>query len=121
MTLNESIKMSKDNNFILLHTAFLIYSFSGIFSKLASKQLQWSMEFLLFYGLSLFILVVYALLWQIALQKIKLSTAFAHKGVTVAWGMMWGYLLFNESITIAKIVSVSLILVGIALMGKVNE
>ena len=51
----------------------------------------------------IFILFVYAVLWQQVLKSIPLSIASANKAVTIFWGMWWGFLFFNEEISIKKI------------------
>jgi multidrug transporter EmrE-like cation transporter len=96
-----------------------MYSISGIFTKLASGQTRWF--FLLFYGLSLFVLAVYAVVWQFLLQRFKLSEAFTHKGIVVIWGILWGILLFSETLSVGKILAAALIIAGIGIRGKENE
>jgi multidrug transporter EmrE-like cation transporter len=107
--------------YLPLHALFLLYSLCGIFSKLSAKQNFLSINFILFYGLSLFILVVYSLLWQIILQKLPLTTAFSNKGIVIVWSILWGFLFFDEKFTITKIVATSLIIAGIAVIGSADE
>ena len=85
-----------------------------------------SFDFLLYYLLMLLILVIYALGWQQIIKVLPLSTAFANKAITVAWGLGWGKLIFNENITVGKLIGIGLIVAGIVLLsysGKsvVNE
>ena len=68
------------------------------------------------YGLLLVSLAVYALLWQQVLKKLPLNLAYASKSVTLIWGMMWGALIFNETISVGNIIGALLILAGIILM-----
>lgn len=108
-------------SYLLLHGGFLLYSFSAVLSKVASNHDFLSFFFLFFWGLALAILVVYALLWQIILQRFPLSRAFANRGVVVIWGIIWGFIIFGEQITIGKVLAMLLILVGIVVIGKANE
>ena len=49
---------------IALHILLFVYSFSGFFSKNASRQPFMSLEFCLFYAGMLAILLIYAIGWQ---------------------------------------------------------
>ncbi len=116
----------KNLAFLLLHIILIIYSFSGICSKKAALESFLSFDFLLYYLLVFLILVIYALGWQQIIKVLPLSTAFANKAITVVWGLIWGKLLFNESITAGKLIGIGFIVAGIVLFsysGKsvVNE
>lgn len=103
--------------FLLLHIILILYSFSGICSKKAASESFLGADFLLYYLLMLLTLVVYALGWQQIIKVLPLSTAFANKAVTVVWGLVWGKLLFNENITVGKLIGIGLIVVGIVLFS----
>ena len=112
--------------FLLLHVLLVFYSLGGFFSKKAASESFLSIDFLVYYFLLLLTLVIYALGWQQIIKVLPLSTAFANKAVTVVWGLVWGKLLFNENITVGKLIGIGLIVVGIVLFsysGKsvVNE
>ncbi len=83
----------------LLGLALLIYSMSSLCSKLAAGQPPFSWEFVLFYGLDLLSLMVYALVWQHVLKHFDLSVAYAAKPVTALLSMAWGVLFFGEHIS----------------------
>lgn len=99
--------------FILLHIILVCYSMAGICSKAAAGQQFLSKEFILLYGLLLFIMVVYALFWQQILKRMNLVTAYANKAVTVIWGLVWGRLFFEEDITPFKILGAAVIIIGV--------
>ena len=107
--------------YILLHIAFFIFSLSAIFAKLASRHDFFSFDFFMLFGANLLMLVIFALLWQIVLKKSKLSTAYANRGIVVIWGMLWGSLIFNEQLTIMKIIAAALIISGMIILGNANE
>lgn len=98
---------------ILLHCILLLYSVAGICSKLASGFEIFSLEFILFYGLVLLILVIYAISWQQIIKRLPLNVAFANRAVTVLWGIVWGITLFGETISIGKIIGAILVIGGV--------
>lgn len=102
--------------FLFLHIILLIYSISSICSKMAALQKFLSFKFIIFYGLMLTLLFLYAILWQQIIKKMPLTTAYANKSVTVIWGMIWGYFVFNEVVTVQKVFGVVIILLGIYLV-----
>lgn len=107
---------------ILLQAVFFIYSINSIVAKLASGQESFSFMFIMYYGLELVILGIYALLWQQIIKKFELSVAYANKAVTLIWGMIWGSLLFKEQITLTKAAGILLVIAGIVILnGKEEE
>ena len=106
---------------IPLHMLFLLYSICGVLGKLAAHQAFFSSKFFILYGGSLIILVIYSLLWQRMLLKMPLTIAFSNKGVTVIWGIIWGVVFFDERINLAKVIAATLIITGVAIIGKANE
>lgn len=100
---------------LCLHLLLLVYSASGIFSKMASGCSVTSIWFYIWYSGMLGILFVYAIGWQQIIKRIPLTLAFANKAVTVIWGMVWGTLIFGESISVGMIAGALLVIVGIAL------
>ena len=85
--------------YFVLHALMALFSLSPVCSKLAGQQDFLSVPFLVFYSLVIVILGVYALAWQQVIKRMPLTTAYANKAVTVVWGMVWGTLLFHETIT----------------------
>lgn len=113
--------MKKINKYVLLHLLLFFFSFCGVFSKLASANEFLSIRFCVFYGISIIILGIYAILWQQILKKISLTTAFFNKAVTIIWGMLWGILFFQETISINMIIGAIIVLIGVALVVKDYE
>ncbi len=107
--------MDKTRSFILLNILLLIYSLSGVFSKLASRQSFFSLRFFLYYGMIIFLLGIYAVSWQQIIKNLPLSTAFANKAVTVLWGLIWGVLFFGERVTLSKLAGILMIICGIVI------
>ncbi|MNT04470.1 4-amino-4-deoxy-L-arabinose-phosphoundecaprenol flippase subunit ArnE [compost metagenome] len=105
----------------MLHILLVFYSFCGVFSKLASGYEPLSIQFILFYGTSIFILGFYAILWQQVLKHFSLTVAFMNKAVTVIWGVIWGFIFFDENITIKMVIGTIIVLIGICLVVKSDE
>lgn len=101
--------------YICLHIILILYSAGGIFSKLASKEEFLSIKFMLFYGIVLINLIVYAFFWQQILKKIQLNIAYANKAVTLIWTAIWGVLIFHESITWNNVLGGIIVLAGVIL------
>lgn len=95
----------------------MMYSLSGVCSKMAAGYDMLSPQFILFYGGVIVILGVYAIVWQQVLKKMPLVTAYANKAATVVWGVIWGLVIFHEHITVGKVISMILVVVGIVLFS----
>lgn len=104
-----------------MYVAFFIYSLSGIFSKLASKQDFMSLPYILCFAGVIFILGVYALLWQQVLKKIPLSIAMSNKPVVLVFGTLWAVFFFGEMIGIKFFIGIALICAGLFVIGEENE
>lgn len=105
----------------LLHLILLLYSLEGILSKLASSQAFLSSRFCLCYGGIIAILGIYAIAWQQIIKRLPLTTAFANKAITVVWGLVWGMLIFRESITLGKLAGAALVVAGVVLFSTADK
>lgn len=115
--------MSRDKVKVLflLHMMLMIYSTSGICSKMVAKQSFLSIPFCFYYGMVILLLGFYAIGWQQVIKRIPLTMAFANKAVTVVWGIIWGILVFHESLTLAKIVGAVVVVAGVVLFAIADE
>ena len=111
----------KIKEYAFLHFILLVYSLGGIFSKIASSKVFLSLEFIIFYGLVIITLFIYAILWQQVLKMMPLTTAFLNKSVVVVWGILWGALFFGERIKWNMIVGAFIIILGIIVVVSDNE
>lgn len=103
-----------------LHMLLMVYSTSGILSKLAAGVDFLSIEFCIYYGGVLLLLGFYAIGWQQILKRLPLTTAFSNKAVTIVWGIIWGALFFFEPITSPKAVGALLIIAGVVLFSHAD-
>lgn len=113
--------MKKYKTLLLLHLLLMIYSMSGIFSKMASSQPFLSMRFCLYYGAILVLLALYAVGWQQIIKRMPLTLAFANKAVTTIWGLVWGVLFFGECVTFGKLIGVVLVIIGIVVFSTADR
>ena len=102
--------------FVLLHAIVFLYSVSELVMKLASAQPFLSFKWCALYALVIFILGVYAVIWQQILKKLPLNLAYANKSLTLAWGMLLGAVVFDEAITVPKVIGAATVLIGVILM-----
>ena len=108
--------MKKISTYLLLYFALLLYSLTAIASKLASAEPFLSWKYLLYMGFQFAILAIYAVLWQIVLKKVPLFIAFANKGMTIFLGMIFGYFIFHEEVTVFNILGTAIIAAGVIVM-----
>ena len=109
--------MSNIKYYIMLQILLLIYSLSGIFSKLASQYNFLSIEFILCYGAIIFLLGIYAVVWQQIIKKLPLTNAYANKAISIVWGLIWGMIFFSENITIGKIIGCLFVIIGVIMFS----
>ena len=108
--------MGKVKNFIFPHLIIFLYSLSSLCSKFASRMEFFSFQWCALYALLIFILGVYAILWQQLLKVMPLNLAYANKAVTLLWGMLFGVLVFKETISLTNILGGLIVLAGVIVM-----
>ena len=117
-----SYLFTKQNKYyILLFIGFLVYSISGILSKLASNEQLFSFKYCLLYFGIILVLGIYALIWQQVLKYFDLSTAMSFKPIVLILNCLWAILIFDEKLDIRTICGVILIMFGIFIIGVYNE
>ena len=114
-------KIARLKYYIYLHILLFVYSFGGVCSKMASGQKLLSFKFCLLYGIMMLLLFVYALVWQQIIKYIPLTTAFCNKAVSIVWGIMWGFLIFDEAVKWNMIVGAVIVIVGVIIVVKADE
>ena len=100
---------------LALHLLLMVYSMSGICSKLAANVPFLSFQFCLYYAAIIGLLGVYAIGWQQIIKRLPLSIAFANKAVTVVWGTVWGVLFFEETLSVGRLVGAAMVIAGVVL------
>ena len=111
----------KKKDFILLHLVFVIVALGEVAKKFASPEPLLSWRWVLFFGLHIASMGVYALLWQQVLKRVPLTTAFCNKAMTIVWGMIFGLLFFQEQIAWNNILGAVIVIAGVILVVTDGE
>ena len=106
---------------VLLQLSVLFFSLSSVFEKLAARYAILSWPWILFYGGALCVMGVYAIFWQQFLKRVPLTTAYANRAMSMLWSMLFGVLIFNETITWNMLLGVFVIAFGIYLVVTGDE
>ncbi len=106
---------------LALHIMLMFFSMSGIASKLAAGERFLSGKFILYYGIIIALLGVYAIVWQQIIKRLPLTTAYANRAVTIVWGIIWGALFFREEVTPLKVVGAIIVIAGVVLFATADE
>ena len=109
------------NWFIFLHLSLLINSLPGVASKLAGRYEVMSFPFLAFCALSIFLLFVFAVVWQQVLRHMTLTFALTNKPITIIYSLVWGALIFQEKVTPKMVIGSLIIIAGIIIGVSGNE
>jgi drug/metabolite transporter (DMT)-like permease len=104
----------KDLLFLLF--GYILYSLIGVVSKSSIGNSLRSIKTLLYYGIVLMLLGLYAIIWQISIKKIPLYMAYMGKSISLILTLLWSNLFFNEVIKINNIIGALLVICGILLM-----
>ena len=113
------MKKTGIRDYLFLHIVLIIYSLTSVLSKSAADKT--GIALVVLYGAVLFCLMLYAVLWQGVLKKFPLTTAFANKAIVVVWGILWGWLFFEEAVTWNKLVGAVVIIAGILIVVREKD
>ncbi len=112
--------MEKTKRLLILHLNILLFSFTGIFSKLCANSIGrsgvFSINTFIFAGLILINCGIYAIFWQQNLKHFDVNIAYAHRSVYNVWSLLWSVLIFSERITVGNVLGTVLIIAGIWVM-----
>lgn len=96
---------------LLLQAIIVLYTVSGVMAKFASAG-ETLEQVILYFGLDLFFLGVYAICWQQMIKTFPLSVAYANRAMALLWSALWAKLIFGEQITIKQLLAISLVIMG---------
>lgn len=119
--MNDNKKLKKKiklKDILILQLIIIIYTFSGVAAKFASGSDFLSLNFILFYGIEIAILGVYALIWQQIIKKFDLSVAYANRSIAILWSMLWAFLIFKEDISVQNIIGVLVVIAGTIIINS---
>ena len=92
--------MEKIKDYLFLHLCVALFSFTSVFSKLASIQynrgglanpLLYVFVFLMF-----FVCFAYAICWQKIIKRFDLNIGYANRSVYLLWSQIWAVFLFRN-------------------------
>ena len=118
---NEKKKKTKLKDICILQIVIAIYTLSTVCAKFASGQEFMSFQFILYYGIEMMILGVYAIIWQQLLKKFDVSIAYANKAMGLLWSIVWAILIFNDTITIKNVIGVVIVIIGTIIVNNEDE
>lgn len=114
--------MGKTKDYIQLHLNILLFSFTSVFSKLAStafnKDGLYSRSLYLFIFLMIVNCGIYALAWQKVIKKFSLSTAYANRSVYMIWSQIWAVMIFHENLSIPNVIGILVVLTGVLVVQR---
>ncbi|MBR5596916.1 MAG: EamA family transporter [Lachnospiraceae bacterium] len=111
---------------LLLQAIIVIYTISGIMAKFASAG-ETIEKIILFFGLDLLFLGIYAILWQQMIKIFPLSVAYANRAMALLWSAVWARIIFGEHIGLKQMCGIILVIIGTVIINtdqqeeQVNE
>lgn len=109
--------MEKVKNYLFLHLSVLLFSFTSVFSKFASRELNagglLNPRLYLFAFLMLLDCFLYALCWQRIIKKFDLNIGFANRSVYLLWSQLWAVAIFGEHLTAKNVIGLLVVLAGV--------
>lgn len=105
-------------NILILQAIIMIYTLSTVAAKFASGEEFLSFKFIMFYGIEILILGIYAIGWQQIIKKFDISIAYANKAMSLLWSIVWAIIFFKESITINNVIGVVIVIIGTIIVNS---
>lgn len=102
--------------YLLLLMAVFIYSCSSVFNKLASYQDFLSIMWIMLYMVGIVLLGIYAIVWQMILKDFPLTVAYSCRACVVILGILWGWGIFGEKISVKMVIGAIVIMIGVRLV-----
>ena len=101
------------NVFLLAAFAVFMESLTSPCLKIGSKNYAtFSPGYFFWFGLAVLILGIYAVCWQLILERIPLTTAYLRRGFSYILLFIWSTLIFHETINIKQIIGIAVISLG---------
>lgn len=111
------MKHKKIRNIVVLQFVVMIYTLATVAAKYASGYAPMSREFVFFYGVEIFILGMYAILWQQMIKRMDLSIAYANKAFGIFWTLLWAVLFFKETVTWKNVIGIIVVFLGVMVVN----
>ena len=116
------METKKGNSLTLKYAIFLVvavavYSLSGFFSKKAALEAFLSPQYIFYFLGVVFVLGVYAVMWQIALKKVPLNQAYMFRSLGVVYGLSIAHFIFGESVTLQNLIGGALVISAVLIVS----
>jgi drug/metabolite transporter (DMT)-like permease len=102
----------KRNLLLLVLIAIFLESFTSPFLKLGTQYPVFSKMYFICFFAAVLVLAFYAIIWQLVLERIPLTTAYLRKGLSYILVFLWASLIFHEEITLKQIIGITVIFIG---------
>ena len=113
--------MSRVRDFLFLHFCVMFFSFTSVFSKLASIQFNegglGNPMLYLHLCLMLLVCLVYAFFWQKVIKRFDLNIGYANRSVYLIWSQLWSVTLFHEHLNLRNFVGLFFVLTGVVIVS----
>ncbi len=117
--------MERAKNLILLHLCVVIFSLTGVFSKLASGEYVsggLTNPMLYLYLFLMFLdCFIYAICWQKMIKRFPLNIGYANRSLYLVWSQLWAVLIFHETLTVRNVLGMLTVLVGVIVVSLSAE
>ena len=117
--------MEKIKDYVFLHLSVMMFSFTSVFSKFASKELNTggmkNPRLYLFLFLMFLVCFLYAFCWQKIIKKFNLNIGFANRSVYLLWSQLWAVAIFGEHLTVRNIIGLMIVLAGVIIVSLSAE
>lgn len=105
---------------VLLQAIVVIYTVSGIMAKFASAG-ETLGKIILFFGLDLMFLGIYAICWQQMIKIFPLSVAYANRAMALLWSAVWAKIIFGEQIGVKQMLGIAFVVLGTLVINTDKE
>ncbi len=111
--MNKHFLDKRRNVFLLAAFAVFMESLTSPCLKIGSQRYEtFSIGYFFWFGLAVVILGIYAVCWQLILERIPLTTAYLRRGFSYILLFIWSMLIFHETITVRQIIGIAVISLG---------
>lgn len=102
----------KRNLYTVAILAIVFESLSSSVLKMSKDYAVLSPMYLFWFAVAVGIMGLYAIAWQLLLERLPLTTAYMRKGLTYVLIFVWARVFFHETITIKQYIGMAIIIVG---------
>ena len=117
--------MEKIKDYLFLHLSVMMFSFTSVFSKLASREFNdgglKNPKLYVFVFCMFFVCALYALCWQKIIKKFDLNIGFANRSVYLLWSQLWAVTIFGEHLTVRNVIGLFIVLAGVIVVSLSAE